>query len=188
MCPKWPGHSCMFSPQVAHEYARSMEPSLGSFKPPSRGRCFASSYSGIRTMFTTQLVVQVTHHGLRVDDVSNTHLLDLRGIQQTKLDLLDTLQRRAGRREVKVRHVEGVGSRRSWAESALRRRARWGAALSDDNLAAADPTAASAFLLTLRPSCGTNVSSWCVGAMGDGPGTWQMETGALDALAARRRT
>lgn len=68
----------------------------------------------------------MTHHGLRVDDVSDTHLLNLRRIQQTKLDLLDALQRRAGRREVKVRHVGGVGSRRSLTGSALRRRTRWG--------------------------------------------------------------
>lgn len=62
-----------------------------------------------------------THHSLRVDDVSDTHLLNLSRVEQTKLDLLDALQRRAGRRKVQVRHGDGVESRRSGDRGALRR-------------------------------------------------------------------
>lgn len=50
----------------------------------------------------------VTHHSLRVDDVSDTHLLDLSRVEQTELDLLNALQRRTRRREVEVRHDDGV--------------------------------------------------------------------------------
>lgn len=44
-------------------------------------------------------------HCLRVDDMSHTHVLDLFRRQETKLDLLDRLERRTRVRKVKVRHA-----------------------------------------------------------------------------------
>lgn len=44
-------------------------------------------------------------HGLGVEDVSNTHILDLFGREETELNLLHRLERRIGMRKVKIRHV-----------------------------------------------------------------------------------
>jgi len=69
---------------------------------------FTASTAGHRAVDGTQLgVVQsflsrahsLLIHGFGVLDVTDTHVLDFLGREETKLDLLDGLQRRAGIRE-----------------------------------------------------------------------------------------
>lgn len=45
-------------------------------------------------------------HGLGVDDMSNTHILDLLGREETELNLLHRFEGRVRVREVKIRHLE----------------------------------------------------------------------------------
>lgn len=61
--------------------------------------------SGIVETFLAWLGPSLVH-GLRILDVRHTHVLDLLRRQDTKLDLLDRLERRTRVREVQVRHLD----------------------------------------------------------------------------------
>lgn len=78
----------------------------------------------LRSRVSHTQITKYTHayHGLRVDDVSNAHVLNLIWRHESKLDFLDALERRARRRKVKVRHDAGGCRIRDEVVKSLRRR------------------------------------------------------------------
>jgi hypothetical protein len=97
----------MSSLHVAHEYMRSMVPSLGSFRPWTRGWFFCSSYLTVSTNNAT--ISRATYHRLRVDDVHDAHRLDLLRREQAELDLLDRPERTFRLQRCSRRHDCGCG-------------------------------------------------------------------------------